>query len=165
MPMPAYPETAAEARDGKDKLRLWLKLLDCTHEIERIVRSRFREDFGVTLPRFDVLAALDRFPEGLTMGELSRHLRVSQGNVTGIVERLASEGEVRRWNPPGDRRTFYIALTEQGQANFDRMAAAHQAWIDDLLGGLAPEEITQLQALLARARASAEAEETSHGHA
>lgn len=165
MPMPAYPETAAEVRDGKEKLRLWLKLLDCTHGIERIVRTRFREDFGITLPRFDVLAALDRFPEGLTMGALSRHLRVSQGNVTGIVERLLGEGEVRRWNPPGDRRTFYIALTEQGQANFDRMAAAHQAWIDALLGGLENEEISHLQSLLARARASAEAKEKTHGDA
>lgn len=165
MPMPAYPETGQEPRDGKEKLRLWLKLLDCTHGIERQVRTRFRENFDVTLPRFDVLSALDRFSEGLTMGELSRHLRVSQGNVTGVVERLVGEGDVRRWNPPGDRRTFYIALTEQGQENFDRMAAAHQSWIDDLLDGLEPEEITQLQALLTRARASVEAKEDSHGHA
>ena len=81
------------------------------------------------------------------------------------MPRLVGEGDVRRWNPPGDRRTFYIALTEQGQENFDRMAAAHQSWIDDLLDGLEPEEITQLQALLTRARASVEAKEDSHGHA
>ncbi|MEX0921319.1 MAG: MarR family transcriptional regulator [Rhodovibrionaceae bacterium] len=165
MPMPAYPETSAGLRDGKEKLRLWLKLLDCTHLIERQLRGRFRADFDITLPRFDVLAALDRFPEGLTMGGLSRRLRVSQGNVTGVVERLLKEGEIRRWNPPGDRRTFYIALTEQGQRNFDRMAAAHQAWIDELLGGLAVQEISQLQALLSRAKASVEAKEKSHGDA
>ena len=165
MPMPAYPETASEAGDGKEKLRLWLRLLDCTHLIERRLRARFREDFDITLPRFDVLAALDRFPEGLTMGDLSRHLRVSQGNVTGIVERLLGEGEVRRWNPPGDRRTFYIALTPQGQSNFRRMATAHQTWIDDMFGDLEAEDVSQLQRLLVRARSSVEAKEKTHGHA
>ncbi len=163
MPMPAYPETAGEAPDGKEKLRLWLRMLDCTHLIERRLRARFREDFDITLPRFDVLAALDRFPEGLTMGGLSRHLRVSQGNVTGVVERLLGEGEVRRWNPPGDRRTFYIALTPQGQSNFRRMAAAHQTWIDEMFGDLEAEEVSQLQRLLVRARCSVEAKEKTHG--
>ncbi|MCG8359202.1 MAG: MarR family transcriptional regulator [Kiloniellales bacterium] len=152
--------------DDKGRLRLWLRLLACGQAIEKVIRSRLRDEHGTTLPRFDVMAALDRHPEGLTMGEISRRLRVSNGNVTGVVDRLVREELLRRWHPEGNRRTFLIALTRKGRANFKRMAAQHQAWIDDMLAGLDDAEIKRLAALMERVQSSvsqaAEREGNSH---
>ena len=138
---------------SKDALRLWLRLLTCTNVIEREVRTRLRNEFSVTLPRFDLMAALDRHPEGLSMGQLSAQLMVSNGNVTGVVDRLVREGAVVREPQPGDRRSYRITLTVQGRRNFAQMAAAHEEWIATLLGDLSDEEMTSLTALLERARA------------
>ena len=112
--------------EGKDSLRLWLRLLTCSTMIEREVRARLRSQFGATLPRFDMMAALEREPDGLNMGELSRRLMVSNGNVTGVADRLAREGLVKRWSPPDDRRSSRLALTARGRKEFTAMAKAHQ---------------------------------------
>ena len=138
--------------DGKTRLRLWLRLLTCSGLVERTVRRRLRQEFAATLPRFDLMAALERAPDGLTMGELSQRLKVSNGNVTGVVERLVREGQVERTALPTDRRIYRVALTAAGRTAFAAMAARHAGWIDRLLGGLSDGEIEQLMALLARLR-------------
>lgn len=117
-------------------VRLWLRLLGCTTQIEKRVQRGLAERFGSTLPRFDVLAALDRRGAGMTMGELSRALLVSNGNVTGIVKALARDGFVALEPLPGDRRVSVVTLTPLGSAHFAELAAAHHGWIDDLLGPL-----------------------------
>ena len=117
-------------------VRLWLRLLGCTTQIEKRVQRGLAERFGSTLPRFDVLAALDRRGAGMTMGELSRALLVSNGNVTGIVKTLARDGFVALEPLPGDRRVSVVTLTPLGSAHFAELAAAHHGWIDDLLGPL-----------------------------
>ena len=142
--------------DAKRRLRLWLRLLTCSGLVERAVRRRLREEFAVTLPRFDLMAALDRTPAGLTMGELSARLKVSNGNVTGVVERLVGEGLVERTAQPTDRRSYKVALTTAGRAAFAAMAERHAGWIDRLLGDLSDGEIEQLMGLLARLRRTVE---------
>jgi len=144
------------APDAKRRLRLWLRLLTCSGLVERAVRRRLREEFAVTLPRFDLMAALDRTPAGLTMGELSARLKVSNGNVTGVVERLVGEGLVERTALPTDRRSYKVALTTAGRAAFAAMAERHAGWIDRLLGDLSDGEIEQLMGLLARLRRTVE---------
>ena len=119
-------------------------------------KRRLREEFAVTLPRFDLMAALDRTPAGLTMGELSARLKVSNGNVTGVVERLVGEGLVERTPLPTDRRSYKVALTATGRAAFAAMAERHAGWIDRLLGDLSDGEIEQLMGLLARLRRTVE---------
>jgi DNA-binding MarR family transcriptional regulator len=156
-PMTAKPlvddyETAAD-RHGPE-LRLWLRLLTCTTMIEGEVRARLRETFDVTLPRFDLMAALDRAPEGLTMGELSRRLMVSNGNVTGVTDRLVAEGLVSRHVDPCDRRSAVVRLTPSGRIAFRTMASAHQDWIADLFAGLSRDEVAQLMDLLAKTKSS-----------
>lgn len=156
--VPAEP-TAAEATAGRDleRLRLWLRMLDTSNLVQRELRGRLRQAFNVTLPRFDLMAALDRAgPEGMTMGQLSRRLRVSGGNVTAVVDRLVKEGAVVRRSPPNDRRTAVIALTEEGRAQFAEMALAHLDWIDALFAGLSPDEVSQLLALVEKAGRSVE---------
>ena len=145
-----------DAPDAKRRLRLWLRLLTCSGLVERAVRRRLREEFAVTLPRFDLMAALDRTPAGLTMGELSARLKVSNGNVTGVVERLVGEGLVERTALPTDRRSYKVALTAAGRAAFAAMAERHEGWIDRLLGDLSDGEIEQLMGLLARLRRTVE---------
>jgi DNA-binding MarR family transcriptional regulator len=118
---------------SKQRLRLWLRLLLTTRTIEAELRERLRVQFAITLPQFDVLAALARKDDGITMTELSRMLIVSNGNVTGIVDRLVAEKLVARQAAPNDRRSFLVRLTPKGQTEFVLVARAHQQWIDKML--------------------------------
>ena len=129
---------------SKDRLRLWLKLLRASSRVESALRERMRAENGTTLPRFDVMATLARHPGGLRMTELSGHLRVSAGNVTGIVDRLVAEGLARREAVAGDRRALRVRLTAEGRETFAAHAAAHEEWVDELLGMLGREEMTAL---------------------
>ncbi len=136
---------------SKTRLRLWLRLLRAQRRVEGALRERLRREFGTTLPRFDVLAALHRRPQGLRMSELSRMLMVSNGNVTGIVDRLCDDGLLTRAAIAGDRRATRVSLTDRGQAEFEKMAAAHEAWVDELLCAVAPEEAEAMLRPLERA--------------
>ena len=147
-------EFIARAEDHR-ALRIWLRLLTCTQLIERSVRSRLREGFATTLPRFDLMAQLERHPEGLKMNELSRLLMVTGGNVTAIVDQLEKEALVERLAEPSDRRAFRIRLTRAGERSFADMARAHEAWIVELLAGLSRKEHEELLKLLAKLKASA----------
>ncbi|HEY3077003.1 MAG TPA: MarR family transcriptional regulator [Burkholderiales bacterium] len=144
-------ETIARSDDHR-ALRIWLRLLTCTQMIERIVRSRLRERFGTTLPRFDLLAQLERHPEGLKMNELSRLLMVTGGNITAIVDQLEKESMVERLDEPADRRAFRIRLTRSGERAFAEMAHEHEAWVVGLLSGLSRREQDDLLRLLAKAK-------------
>jgi len=134
---------------AKQKLRLWLRLLRASRVIEVELRERLRVAFGVTLPKFDVMAALDRKRAGMTMTELSRFLMVSNGNVTGIIERLVSEGMVVRLAHEGDRRATFVRLTPKGAQQFQVMAKAHEAWVGEILAGFSANDAETLIALLA----------------
>ena len=133
---------------AKQKLRLWVRLLRASRAIEVELRERLRVAFGVTLPRFDVMAALARKQAGMTMTELSRYLMVSNGNVTGIIDRLVSEGMVVRSRHAGDRRATFVRLTPKGQQQFAVMAKAHEGWIAEILAGVGTAETESLIALL-----------------
>ena len=152
----ARPRDRAEPR-SKRRLRLWLRLYAATSVIEREMRRFLRTRFGTTLPRFDLMAALERAPDGLTMGELSRRLMVSGGNVTSIVAGLERDGLVCRRSPATDRRTSCVTLTEQGRAAFADMAREHERWIDELLADVADEDVGALTDLLAGLKHKAEA--------
>ena len=118
---------------SKQRLRLWLRLLRASRAIESELRERLRLTFAVTLPQFDVMAALARQPAGMTMTELSRFLMVSNGNVTGIIDRLVGDNMVAREAIAGDRRGVCVRLTPRGTERFAEMAAEHERWVDDLL--------------------------------
>jgi len=126
---------------SKERLRLWLKLLKTSRLIEDEVRGRLRSELNSTLPRFDVMSALDRAPDGLKMSEISKRLRVSNGNITGIVDKLTEDGLALRVAVPGDRRANLVRLTPKGQKDFAEHAKIHEAWIDDILGGLNADDI------------------------
>jgi DNA-binding MarR family transcriptional regulator len=144
-------ETIARAQDHR-ALRIWLRLLTCTQLIERRVRSRLRERFATTLPRFDLMAQLERHPEGLKMNELSRLLMVTGGNVTAIVDQLEKEGLVERIAEPADRRAWLVRLTSAGEKSFAEMARAHEEWVVELLAGMSRREQDELLRLLAKVK-------------
>jgi DNA-binding MarR family transcriptional regulator len=137
-----------DAVAAKARLRLWLRILKVSRLTERELRERLRVEFDTTLPRFDVLAALDRSDNGLNMSELSSVLRVSNGNVTGIIDRLVADGLVARAPVEGDRRAMIVRLTAKGQARFSELARAHQGWVSDLLGAIDAPEAEMLIARL-----------------
>ena len=147
----AAPKLALRAEPvSRQKLRLWLRLLKTSRAVEAELRERLRLTFGTTLPKFDVMAALERQPAGLTMTELSRFLMVSNGNVTGIVDRLVAEGLVVRRAHEQDRRSTFVRLTSKGARQFAAMAKAHEAWVGEILAHITVEEAQGIIALLSR---------------
>ena len=152
------PETRLhDAHHGS--LRLWLRLLTCTLTIERHVRDRLRERFAITLPRFDLMAQLERHPQGLKMGELSRRLMVTGGSVTGLTDQLAAEGLVERKPIAADRRAHLVRLTAKGKRTFDVMAAEHEGWVIEMFAGLSDSERGRLHALLGQLKSTLRATE------
>ena len=148
---PMDRETAAGA-DDHQALRLWLRLMTCTQLIEREVRARLRERFDTTLPRFDLMSQLWRYPDGLKMNELSRHLMVTGGNVTGIVDPLEQAGLVERSAEPADRRAYRVRLTRAGRKAFAEMARTHEEWIVELLAGISRREHAEIYKLLGKVK-------------
>jgi len=141
----------AETRVHDDhhvSLRLWLRLLACTNQIENRVRQSLQATFDTTLPRFDLMAQLERAPEGLRMSELSQRMMVTGGNVTGVTDGLVKEGLVVREVDATDRRVFRVRLTAEGQRQFSRMASEHERWVIDLFGVLSTKHKMQLLELL-----------------
>ncbi|BBU32407.1 MarR family transcriptional regulator (plasmid) [Burkholderia sp. THE68] len=132
--------TGADSHMG---LRLWLRMLTTTNLVQTELRKRLRAEFDTTLPRFDLMAQLERHPEGLKMTELSRRMMVTGGNVTGITDQLEKEGLVSRYTDPNDRRSISVRLTPQGRAAFDKMATAHEQWVVEMFGGLELNEKSQ----------------------
>ncbi len=157
--MVSVPQPAVrQESDSKARLRLWIRLLRASRLIEAVARERLKSQFNATLPRFDVMAALYRNPGGMLMSEISRFLMVSNGNVTGIVDRLVCDGFVARSQRNGDRRTSFISLTRKGRAVFADMAAEHERWVDELLGGVSARDAEQLSSKLKSFRSDWEGE-------
>ena len=137
-----------------EALRLWLRLLTCTQLVEKQVRTQLREQFDTTLPRFDLMAQLERNPEGLKMNELSRRMMVTGGNVTGITDQLVAEGVVERMEVDGDRRAYRVRLTPRGRKVFSEMARQHEAWIVTAFDALSPREVESFYKLLGKVKKS-----------
>ena len=146
--MSAPLEALKPPTGNKERLRLWIRLLRATRIIEAELRERLKKEFHTTLPRFDVMSALHRQPDGMLMSDLSRFLLVSNGNVTGIVDRLVADGYVVRSTREGDRRTSIVRLTEEGARAFRAMATEHEGWIADFLGDVGETDARRLSATL-----------------
>lgn len=139
-PSPILPDDPA----SKERLRLWLRFLKASRAIESQIRDNLRREFASTLPRFDVMAALSRYSDGLKMSQLSEVLRVSNGNVTGIVDRLVEDGFLVRVAVPNDRRAWQVRLTERGEKEFAAQAAAHESWINEMLGEFGAQDAANI---------------------
>jgi DNA-binding MarR family transcriptional regulator len=139
-----------------EALRLWLRLLTCTQLVEKQVRTLLRDRFDTTLPRFDLMAQLERSPDGLKMNELSRRMMVTGGNVTGITDQLVAEGLVERIEVQGDRRAYCVRLTPKGRRQFHDMARQHEDWIVEAFAGLTDKEIATLHKLLGKVKEHAQ---------
>jgi DNA-binding MarR family transcriptional regulator len=150
----AIEKSQPPASRSKQSLRTWLRLLSCETRVEQHLRTQFRKHCPVTLPQFDVLSELERAGTALTMSQLSIELMVSNGNITGVVDRLEKAGFVKRSRPPHDRRIQYIELTATGRKEFRRMARRHEKWLEELFSKLSPGDMDQLQVLLLKARNS-----------
>ena len=135
-----------------EALRLWLRMLTCTQLVEKQVRHNLREQFDTTLPRFDLMAQLQRNPDGLKMNELSRRMMVTGGNVTGITDQLVAEGLVERLEVDGDRRAYHVRLTALGRKTFDDMAKRHEEWIVSSFDVLTAKEVEALYKLLGKVK-------------
>ena len=155
------PNSVADLK-SKNRLRLWLRLLKLTRMVDADLRDNFRREFDTTLPRFDMLAALSQHKGGLKMSRLSGVLRVSNGNVTGLADRLTEEGLVERVPVPDDRRAMILRLTTAGHREFARQAQAHETWIDDMLSGFSAQEAHMMAQRLQQIAEMKEERETSH---
>ncbi|HKX40310.1 MAG TPA: MarR family transcriptional regulator [Burkholderiaceae bacterium] len=148
-------ELGLEARAGSDehaKLRLWLRMLSCTTQVEAEIRRRLRTRFDITLARFDYMAQLHRNRDGLKMRDLSRYLMVTGGNVTGLTDDLERDGLVAREGSPTDRRAWIVRLTAKGRRSFEAMAREHEQWVLELFAGLNDAVVKQLYGELGKLR-------------
>ncbi|OGT81001.1 MAG: hypothetical protein A3H91_16705 [Gammaproteobacteria bacterium RIFCSPLOWO2_02_FULL_61_13] len=136
----------------KDGLRLWLRIVACTQMVEQEIRVMLREKFSMTLPRFELLAALDRVPDGLTMGELSRWLMVTKGNITGIAERLSEDGFIKRQPTPTDRRSFVVTLTPKGRKLFKEMETQYERLLDEVFVEISIDDFDSFTGVLAKVK-------------
>lgn len=136
----------------KDGLRLWLRMVACTQMVEQEIRFMLREKFAMTLPRFELLAALDRVADGITMGELSRWLMVTKGNITGIAERLSEDGFIKRQPTPTDRRSFVVTLTPKGRKLFKEMETEYERLLDDLFAEISIEDFDSFTGVMAKVK-------------
>ncbi|MEO2037779.1 MAG: MarR family transcriptional regulator, partial [Martelella sp.] len=138
--------TAHEVKDpalATQRVRLWLQMLKAVRHVEGNLRERLRENYGMTLPRFDVMAALHAAPQGMRMSELSKQLVVSNGNVTGVIEKLVADGLVERENQETDRRAFLVRITAKGKTLMDEATAVHRGWIDEIFAEIAEPDIAR----------------------
>ena len=142
----------AAPSEHPEALRLWLRLLTCTQLIEKQVRSHLRAQFDTTLPRFDLMAQLERAEGGMKMKELSRRMMVTSGNITGITDQLVAEGLVERMDVEGDRRAYLVRLTPQGREQFNTMARQHEQWIVEAFASLGKRDISTLYRLLGKVK-------------
>nr|WP_233447655.1 MarR family transcriptional regulator [Sphingomonas paucimobilis] len=136
-----------------------MRLLSCSMTIEKRLRRRFVEQFDTTLPRFDVLATLERHRGGITMSALSQSLLVSNGNVTAVVRQLEADGLLVSRPAPDDRRRSIVALTERGRSHFQELAAAHHGWIATMFAAMPDDKLAALYDLLAALKTSLGAEQ------
>lgn len=149
--LPDFPDLESNVRpDDHQALRLWLRLLSCTNLIEAEIRSRLRTNCNTTLPRFDMMAQLDRVPEGMKMSDLSRYMMVTNGNITGITDQLEKEGLVERVKVVSDRRSSLIRLTPAGKKAFAQMAKVHEQWVQSLFNDLPEADRNTLHQMLGR---------------
>ena len=155
LPLDVETKVIERPNGHKGELRLWLRLLSCKTLIETEIRRRLRDNFGITLPRFDLMAQLDKAPAGMKLGELSQRLMVSNGNITGLVDRLVAQGLLHRQPAPNDRRAQLVKLTADGRRSFRAMAASHEAWIAEIFAELSAGDREALMRLLGKAKASA----------
>ncbi|RST50599.1 MarR family winged helix-turn-helix transcriptional regulator [Variovorax sp. MHTC-1] len=148
-------ELGHEARAGTGDhavLKLWLRMLASTTQIEAEIRKRLRERFDISLARFDYMAQLYRYRDGLKMRVLSRYLMVTGGNVTGLTDELEREGVVQRSASPEDRRAWIVSLTPKGRRSFEAMAKEHEEWLLEMFSGLDAKAVQQLYAQLGALR-------------
>jgi DNA-binding MarR family transcriptional regulator len=153
---PTYSDRLGGAPRSKQSLRLWLKLLSCTMIVEKRLRTKFDAELATTLPRFDLLAALERHPQGLKMSALSEFLMVTNGNVTGVIARLIQDGLVTRTVDRKDRRSATVQLTRKGRESFLKMAAANEKWMDRMFADLTDQHTEEFMRLLTLMRRSIE---------
>lgn len=153
--LPDFPdlESRTQPEDHHD-LRLWLRLLSCSNLIETEIRSRLRTTFQTTLPRFDMMAQLQRVPEGMKMSDLSRYMMVTNGNITGITDQLEKEGMVERIKVASDRRSSLIRLTPKGKKTFAEMAQVHEQWINELFADMTEQNRHMLFDLLGQLKSA-----------
>lgn len=153
--MSALPDLETRlTEDHHDSLRLWLRLLSCSNLIELRIRKAMASRFKTTLPRFDLMAQLERAPAGLQMGELSRRMLVTGGNVTGIADQLERAGLIVRTVDPNDRRAYRLKLTREGRRVFAHMAVEHERWVAEIFEGVSGRDKRTLNDLLSRLRVS-----------
>jgi DNA-binding MarR family transcriptional regulator len=153
VPSPPLIEPPHESDGAHLELRIWLRLLACSTRIEKALNARLRKEFNTTLARFDLLAQLARSPAGATMSEVSELLMVSNGAITGLVQKLEADGFIHREVDSEDRRTFRLRLSQDGAKEFARMARRHEEWVIALIGDLSPvaqSELLQHLTLLKR---------------
>jgi len=103
----------------------------------------------LTPPQFDVIATLGN-TQGMSCKELSEMTLITKGTLTGVVDRLAEKGLVKRTPLEHDRRSVFITLTPQGEALFIKVFPAHLLYMKTAFNRFSLEQLETMTAELSR---------------
>ncbi len=102
----------------------------------------------LSIREYDVLYTLSKCREPLRIGDLYRHVLLSQPALSRLVDRLVERGLVRRSPDPSDGRAVRLSLTDAGRARQRDVGLRHGVSVARTLGsGMSVEELRQLEAL------------------
>ena len=149
---PAYFEKHEQHYPASDMsaLRVFLALRTVARRVDNVVGG-WLDRSGMTVTKLDVLHLLAASsPGAITIGRLREFLRMTQPNVTYVVQSLEAERLVKRSPDPGDRRSSLVAITRAGLARIDALTPPHLAAIGAALEGLSDQERGQLLETLAK---------------
>jgi DNA-binding MarR family transcriptional regulator len=142
---------ARESPEQEAVLQLWRTNEQVQNRFGRLFRR-----FGLTSSQYNVLRILRGNDEPMPCLEVAGRLVQAVPAITGLIDRLESQGWVRRKRCTEDRRVVYVEITRKALELLERMERPVAELHRELVGHLSRAELKQLSGLLAKARARVE---------
>jgi DNA-binding MarR family transcriptional regulator len=131
------------------------RLAILSHTVSTLIARAYDQRFGLTIPEWQVIAILGRFP-GLSAVEVAERTMMDKVAVSRAVTRLIKSGRVDREFADADRRRSILNLSVDGRQVHDEIAPLALGIEDDLLHGLTDDQIRTLNDVIERLLARAQ---------
>lgn len=138
-----------EMKRRKIETRIWLSVLSIESNIFSKLNGALSAQFGISVAKFEFLAQIERYPDGISLSQISANLKVTSGNVSGLVRRLLADGLITKTMSLEDRRSFIAKFTPEGKELFDKANILHA---ETLAHCFAEVPLSELEAALATLR-------------
>lgn len=153
MPEPCPGQQNAAKAAAQESFMPTMRELVRAYQAYELGSQRHIRELGLTPSQFDVIATLGN-TTGMSMSEVAQQTLVTKGTLTGIIDRLEQKRLVRREVPEGNRRSFLLVLTPEGEQVFETTFPLHIAHLKERFEQLTPTELSDLQRLLQKLRSA-----------